>query len=149
MAFCFYCTSVPAPPAMTSSRPVSGNCWITSPPKGISSSVWTNCFDRNSLCHLPSAIFHLPAILFADSLFLPLSPPCDQIFIHANQLGYPPGPPKIALPFSKTELPRYFSLLSVDNQQIVHEARPRSITNVSWGHFDRYAELDFSSFKTP
>ena len=82
-------------------------------------------------------------------LVLPLSAFSDEIFLRANQLGYEPGAPKIALAFSKGEFPRSFSLLSAENQQIVHEARPRPIPNVRWGQFERHAELDFSSFKTP
>src|SRR5262249_51384865 len=60
-----------------------------------------------------------------------------------------PAAPKIAIAFSKAEPTRYFSILSVENQQIVHEARPSLVTNVAWGQFERHAELDFSSFKTP
>ncbi len=82
-------------------------------------------------------------------MFLPLSGVSEQIFLRANQLGYLPIAPKIALAFSKSELPGHFSLLSVENQKIVHEGRSRIITNVSWGQFERHAELDFSSFKTP
>jgi endoglucanase len=79
---------------------------------------------------------------------LPLSTFSDEVFLRANQLGYEPGALKIALAFSKGEFPRYFSLLSADNQQIVHEGRPRPIPSSKWGQFERHAELDFSSFKT-
>ena len=116
--------------------------------------MWTNCSSRNSssLCHSGSRPrFRLPATLLASFFFVTLSLSVlgDEIFLRANQLGYLPASPKIALAFSKAELPRYFSVLSVENQQIVLEARPRVITNVSWGQFERHAELDFSSFKTP
>ena len=126
--------------------------------------MWTNCSSRNSpafchllprggtICHSGSRPrFRLPATLLASFFFLtpPFSVLSDQIFLRANQLGYLPASPKIALAFSKSEIPHYFALLSVENQQIVHEARPRVITNVSWGQFERHAELDFSTFKTP
>jgi hypothetical protein len=91
----------------------------------------------------------LPILLI---LLAASSLPAGEIFIRANQLGYLPGDPKIALAFSKTKVLDSFAVISLDDGKPaldVYEGKPRIVTNSAWGQFENHAELDFSKLTIP
>lgn len=73
----------------------------------------------------------------------------EELFIRASQIGYRPGDTKIALAFGKSELPESFAVIASDSGKAVFTGKPRFVTGVKWGQFDKHAELDFSAVKTP
>jgi hypothetical protein len=74
----------------------------------------------------------------------------DEIFIRANQVGYLPDEPKLAIAFAKQPLPATFKLvLAEDERAAVFEGEARPVTNALWGQFSNHAELDFSGFHKP
>src|SRR5262249_12330579 len=75
-----------------------------------------------------------------------------EIFIRANQLGYLPDEPKVALAFSKAKLPDSFTVVPVEEGKPafgVYEGKLHRLTNSSWGQFENHAELDFSKLNIP
>jgi endoglucanase len=85
----------------------------------------------------------------ALSGFLFASAPAQQIFIRANQVGYSPDAPKVALAFAQDSLPAVFSLVSTDNQREVFRASTKLVTGASWGNWSNHVDLNFTAFKTP
>jgi hypothetical protein len=73
----------------------------------------------------------------------------DEIFIRANQVGYGTRGAKIAVAFSKSPLPKAFSVLDADSQEVAFDGKTRPIADVTWGQFEHHAELDFSKFTKP
>lgn len=74
--------------------------------------------------------------------------PHDPIYLRANQVGYNPGEPKIAVAFSKSSLPRKFYIVDATSQKNVLGGKTETI-GAAWGQFTNHAELDFSSLKKP
>ena len=72
--------------------------------------------------------------------------PTSQIFIRTNQLGYRVADPKIAIGFAREKLPQRFALVDAATRQTVFEGAPKPIAG-SWGEFDHFAQLDFSSVR--
>jgi hypothetical protein len=85
-----------------------------------------------------------------------------ELFLRANQVGYRPQDPKLAIAFSEASLPAAFQLVSAESQRVVFEGKTKSVTPGrdrspngpsstagTWGRFPYHAELDFSSFKRP
>ena len=70
----------------------------------------------------------------------------DETFLRANQLGYNPRDPKIAVAFSKSTLPATFSIVEAYSHKVVFEGKPKLVTGVRWGQFENHAELEFSKF---
>jgi peptidoglycan/xylan/chitin deacetylase (PgdA/CDA1 family) len=70
----------------------------------------------------------------------------QTVYIRANQIGYTPGGPKVAIAFSKSALPETFSLVEAAAQKVVFTGRATLIEGGAWGQFTNHAELDFSSF---
>ncbi len=87
------------------------------------------------------------ATLLALVCVLPAA--ADEIFIRANQIGHGVRDSKIAIAFTKSALPKTFSLVETDSQTVVFTSKTRVITDAEWGQFDHHAELDFSKFKKP
>jgi hypothetical protein len=71
-----------------------------------------------------------------------------DIYVRANQLGYAPGEPKLAIAFSMEPLPRNFEIVSATDR-IVFKGECHPITNAIWGQFSQHADLDFSRFHMP
>jgi len=72
-----------------------------------------------------------------------------EIFVRASQVGYRPGDQKIAIAFSKTNLPNSFRVEPIPGGKTVFEATVTPIKRVRWGQFEAHAELDFSKVTTP
>jgi hypothetical protein len=73
----------------------------------------------------------------------------QEPFIRANQIGYRPRDPKIALAFSESELPGRFEVVQADTGRVQFKGKVRIVGGVKWGRFENHTELDFSSLKTP
>ncbi|MDQ6632749.1 MAG: glycoside hydrolase family 9 protein, partial [Verrucomicrobiota bacterium] len=71
-----------------------------------------------------------------------------EIFIRANQIGYRPSDPKIALAFAQESLPEKFMVVEAETQKVFVENDIKTIAG-SWGKFTQHAELDFSEVKKP
>jgi endoglucanase len=71
----------------------------------------------------------------------------NEICIRANQVGYGLRDIKIAIAFSKSSLPKTFSVVDADTRITVYHGKARAVSGVSWGQFDQHAELDFTKFK--
>ncbi len=73
----------------------------------------------------------------------------EEIFIRANQVGYGLRDAKIAIGFSKSALPKTFSVLDADTRRIAFDGKAKSVAGVTWGQFEHHAELDFTKFSKP
>jgi endoglucanase len=83
-----------------------------------------------------------PVIL---SLLLLLVPNTDaQQYLRLNQLGFAPDQPKSAIVFSHEPLPSEFQI--VNGGAVVFTGTVKGIDG-SWGQFNHYGELNFSSFR--
>ncbi len=69
------------------------------------------------------------------------------VFIRANQVGYGPREPKVAVAFSKSALPEKFSVVDAVSLKTIFTSRVKMISGVTWGQFTNHAELDFSKVK--
>jgi peptidoglycan/xylan/chitin deacetylase (PgdA/CDA1 family) len=73
----------------------------------------------------------------------------SEIFVRANQVGYRPEDPKIAIAFGQSALPDSFAIVDHETGKVCFTGHARAITNVSWGRFRNHVELDFSDWQTP
>ena len=73
----------------------------------------------------------------------------EEVFIRANQLGYQPQDPKLAIAFSRLALPGSFAVVAADGSKVLFEGKTRPVAGVKWGQFEHHAELDFSALKSP
>ncbi len=73
----------------------------------------------------------------------------NEIHLRANQLGYRPGDPKIAIAVSNDNLPKNFSVVAPGENKIVFHGTTKMLPGETWGQFSHHAELDFSSLKKP
>jgi hypothetical protein len=73
----------------------------------------------------------------------------EEVFIRANQIGYGTREAKIAIAFSKSALPKPFSVLDEGTQRIAFDGKARLIAGATWGQFEHHAELDFTGFTKP
>ena len=90
--------------------------------------------------------------LFHAAVFLAFALPAlaaEEIFIRANQIGYGTREAKIAIAFSKSALPKPFSVLDEGTQRIAFDGKARAMTGTKWGQFEYHAELDFTQFAKP
>lgn len=71
-----------------------------------------------------------------------------EIFIRANQVGYSINGPKLAIAFSKSQLPAEFTLKD-SSGHTAFQGHTTPITNGEWGEFQYYAGLDFSTVQLP
>ena len=70
-----------------------------------------------------------------------------EIFIRVSQLGYRPDDPKVAILFGSGPFPAGVEVLTDDGRAVTRlEAQPIA---GAWGRFDTFAEVDFSSLRTP
>ncbi|HEU4932185.1 MAG TPA: glycoside hydrolase family 9 protein [Pyrinomonadaceae bacterium] len=81
------------------------------------------------------------------SFLLFLVPNTDaQQYIRINQLGFAPDQPKTAIVFSNEPLPSQFAIGRTSDRHVVFLGRIKTVEG-SWGQFNHFGELDFSSFK--
>jgi hypothetical protein len=73
----------------------------------------------------------------------------EEIFIRANQVGYPTRDPKVALAFSHTALPGNFSVVAATTGAVRFTNVTRGIATAAWGQFTNHVELDFSALTQP
>ena len=66
-----------------------------------------------------------------------------DVFVRASQLGYLPADSKIAVSFSRAELPSEFEIVDRGGR-IVFRGTARRSAAQAWGPFTAYAELDFT-----
>jgi hypothetical protein len=71
-----------------------------------------------------------------------------ELYLRANQVGYRPRDPKVAIAFSKAPIQGTFRLLPVTSGAPVFEGQARK-TAGSWGAFPHHVTLDFSRFTKP
>ena len=71
-----------------------------------------------------------------------------QVFLRANQVGYSPSAPKIALAFATADLPRRFTIVVADSGKPVFEWSTRTVA-ASWGRWSNHVELEFSKLRQP
>jgi len=69
-----------------------------------------------------------------------------QLYVRLNQLGFAPEQPKSAIIFSREALPAEFQIVDALAGAVVFTGAVKTIDG-SWGQFDHYGELDFSSFR--
>lgn len=76
--------------------------------------------------------------------------PAEEIFIRANQVGYPRHAPKLAIAFSKAPLPPEFTLIAEGGAgRVCFRGQNTPVTDAAWGQFHYHAELDFSRVRAP
>lgn len=80
-------------------------------------------------------------------LLAPHSPPPAELFIRANQVGYLPADPKVAVVFSAGVLPERFEVIGSDGGRAFEGPLVRR--DGTWGEFRHFAEADFSGVRTP
>ena len=90
----------------------------------------------------------MKALFLFIFLALPLACSAEAIYIRANQVGYSPGSPKLALAFTGGELPGTFSLLGAAHKEEVFHGQPRPQAG-TWGRWSNHVELNFSAYKAP
>ena len=73
----------------------------------------------------------------------------DDVFIRANQVGYGTRDIKIAIAFSKSALPKAFSVLDANTQRIAFDGKSKPIASMTWGQFEHHVELNFTAFIKP
>lgn len=71
-----------------------------------------------------------------------------SLYIRANQVGYRPDQPKVAVAFSKTALPGRFTVADQPSGKVVFEGKPKALAQ-SWGQINLHAELDFTGLGRP
>ncbi len=69
-----------------------------------------------------------------------------EIFIRANQVGYRPNDPKIAIAFSSAPLPETFVLVETNGARPVLYGKTKPLHGAEWAGFAHHAVLDFSDF---
>jgi endoglucanase len=72
----------------------------------------------------------------------------DDLFIRANQIGYSPAAPKIAVAFGAAELEQRFTVVVADSDKSVFAGSSRA-TAAGWGRWSNHVELDFSKLRRP
>jgi hypothetical protein len=88
-------------------------------------------------------------VLLPVFAFLLTTARAEEIYLRANQLGYGTRDVKTAVVFSKSALPKSFSLVEADSLKIAFEGEAKPLTGVRWGQFVDHAELDFTQFAKP
>ena len=73
----------------------------------------------------------------------------EEIFIRASQIGYRPQDVKIAVAFSSSGLPDFFSVVATNSGAEAFLGKTRAVTGVKWGQFENHVELDFTALKAP
>src|SRR5580704_14554563 len=82
-------------------------------------------------------------------VMLSIAASAQEIYLRVDQAGYLPSDNKVAVAFSKGELPPSFEILDADTQQVVYHGSTKALPGLRWGQFDHHAELDFSSVTRP
>jgi endoglucanase len=69
-----------------------------------------------------------------------------ELYLRINQLGFAPSDVKSAIVFARESLPEEFKLVNVETGSVELKGTVKVVPG-SWGQFDRYGELDFSSVR--
>ena len=72
--------------------------------------------------------------------------PNTELYLRLNQLGFTPDQPKSAIVFSREPVPAEFQIVHASTGAVVFTGATKTIDG-SWGQYDHYVELDFSSFR--
>lgn len=86
---------------------------------------------------LAALIFSAGPIAFAQS----------QTYIRANQIGYHPHDPKVAIVLSKETPPNQFTVKDEKTESTFFQGKVLPVSG-AWGQFNHHAELNFTSLKT-
>ena len=73
----------------------------------------------------------------------------QEIHVRANQIGYLPSDPKIAVAFSQKTLPKDFAVVSAGSENVVFQGQSRMVDGSTWGNCGQHVELNFSGLKKP